>query len=99
MKNDTVETVGLRELSNSLSTFVRKASLGVRVLITDRGKVIAEICKASFNQKVEGHPLKIEWEATGKLIPATGKRATFPRGHALMPDRNVDVLLDDIRGE
>ena len=38
-----METVGIRELKNHLSAYVRKAEAGDVVLVTDRGRVVAEL--------------------------------------------------------
>jgi prevent-host-death family protein len=38
-----METVGIRELKNKLSAYVRKAEAGDVVLVTDRGRVVAEL--------------------------------------------------------
>lgn len=37
------KTVGIRELKNRLSEYVRLARKGERVLVTDRGEVVAEL--------------------------------------------------------
>ncbi len=38
-----METVGIRELKNRLSLYVHKAEAGDVVIITDRGRVVAEL--------------------------------------------------------
>ena len=38
-----METVGIRELKNRLSAYVRKVEAGDVVLVTDRGRVVAEL--------------------------------------------------------
>ena len=38
-----METVGIRELRNRLSAYVRKVEAGDVVLVTDRGRVVAEL--------------------------------------------------------
>jgi len=38
-----METVGIRELKNKLSAYVRKVEAGDVVLVTDRGRVVAEL--------------------------------------------------------
>jgi prevent-host-death family protein len=38
-----MENVGIRELKNKLSAYVRKAEAGDIVLVTDRGRVVAEL--------------------------------------------------------
>jgi antitoxin (DNA-binding transcriptional repressor) of toxin-antitoxin stability system len=38
-----MKTVGVRELKNRLSEYLRQARAGEKVLVTDRGQVIAEL--------------------------------------------------------
>ncbi len=38
-----METVGIRELKNKLSAYVRKVEAGDVVIVTDRGRVVAEL--------------------------------------------------------
>jgi antitoxin (DNA-binding transcriptional repressor) of toxin-antitoxin stability system len=38
-----MKTVGIRELKNRLSEYLRQVRLGENVLVTDRGEVVAEI--------------------------------------------------------
>jgi antitoxin (DNA-binding transcriptional repressor) of toxin-antitoxin stability system len=99
MDEKSVTSVGLRELSNALSSFVRKASMGWRVLITDRGRVIAEICKADMSRPGGENPLLYEWEAQGALKRGSGKKRKFPRGAEVLAGQDVGSLLDDLRGE
>ncbi len=38
-----METVGIRELKNKLSAYVRKVEAGDVVIVTDRGRMVAEL--------------------------------------------------------
>jgi prevent-host-death family protein len=38
-----METVGIRELKNHLSAYVRRVEAGDIVIVTDRGRVVAEL--------------------------------------------------------
>jgi prevent-host-death family protein len=38
-----MKTVGVRELKNRLSEYIRRAKSGEGVLVTDRGQVVAEL--------------------------------------------------------
>lgn len=46
-------TIGIRELNNALSHWVRRAEAGERVLVTDRGRVVAALVPAGA---VSGDP-------------------------------------------
>lgn len=45
-----MQTVGIKELKNNLSAYVRAAEAGEIVLVTDRGRVVAQLMPA------EAHP-------------------------------------------
>ena len=40
---EAMHTVGVRELKSRLSEYLRRVRLGKRVLVTDRGEVVAEL--------------------------------------------------------
>ncbi len=46
-----MENVGLRELKTHLSQYVAKARAGKRIVITDRGKEVAELTPLSPERK------------------------------------------------
>lgn len=50
-----VKTVGIRELKNRLSEYVREVRLGERVLVSDRGLIVAELREAGADAH-EGLP-------------------------------------------
>jgi antitoxin (DNA-binding transcriptional repressor) of toxin-antitoxin stability system len=50
-----VKTVGIRELKNRLSEYVREVRLGERVLVSDRGVIVAELREAAADG-TEGVP-------------------------------------------
>jgi len=50
-----VKTVGIRELKNRLSEYVREVRLGERVLVSDRGLIVAELREAGADGN-EGVP-------------------------------------------
>ena len=45
-----METVGIRELKNKLSAYVRKVEAGDVVIVTDRGRVVAELVPPGWHQ-------------------------------------------------
>jgi prevent-host-death family protein len=44
-----MRTVGIRELKNSLSEFLRRVRSGESVLVTDRGEIVAELTPPGRN--------------------------------------------------
>jgi antitoxin (DNA-binding transcriptional repressor) of toxin-antitoxin stability system len=49
-------TVGIRELKNRLSEFIRAVTAGENVLVTDRGEVVAELAAPGRNAIDPGVP-------------------------------------------
>ena len=43
LHSEVMRTVGIRELKNSLSEYLRRVRAGESVLVTDRGEIVAEL--------------------------------------------------------
>ena len=55
-----METVGIRELKNRLSAYVRKVEAGDVVIVTDRGRVVAELVPPGRGVRPGVHPGLLE---------------------------------------
>lgn len=93
--------VGIRELKNRLSEFLRLVRAGERILVTDRGEVIAEIGPPGEGAPEEEIPPKLrEMIRRGLATRAAPRKdhtvAFFPR---LAPDGTAGRLIDEERGE
>jgi len=95
-----MKQVGLRELKNRLSEYVRLVRAGERVQVTDRGQVVAELMPPA--------PVKGRDQAAGLAAleqrgllrpPAAEGRAHYRRLARLVPAGTVQRLLDEDRGE
>lgn len=76
-----METVGIRELKNKLSAYVRKVEAGDVVLVTDRGRVVAELVPHGWQRPApDVHPGLLE------LVRRDGLR---------LPTAHVDPALFD----
>lgn len=66
-------TVGIRNLKDSLSKYLKMVKSGEHIIITDHNKIIAEIIPASANQEPEPKLAKYinEQIETGGISPAT----------------------------
>lgn len=97
-----MKTVGLRELKNSLSKYVRHVRKGETVLVTDRGEVIAQISPPESSKSAQSiHPGLLELARRGLLrLPTRKKDAsvykTYPQ---LLPAGRALQLLDEERGD
>jgi len=96
-----MKTVGLRELKNRLSEYVREVRSGEGVLVTDRGEIVAEIVPAGRTTDGRGAPTGLVALAkTGRLTrrPETGG-AAYPKLSRLLKRNRLAELLDEERGE
>jgi prevent-host-death family protein len=97
-----MKAVGIRELKNRLSEYLRYVRAGEAVFVTDRGEVIAEILPPGSVRTGEGiHPGLVELARHGRA-----KLPTKPPGPSLyepMPralkNYTVEQLLDQDRGD
>ena len=97
-----MQTVGVRELKNRLSEYLRRVRLGERVLVTDRGEVVAEFLPPGQGQVDPAVPVGLQTlnkrglltlgaPAGMDLYPALPRRQSERR-------RSGAQLLDEERG-
>jgi prevent-host-death family protein len=99
-----METVGIRELKNRLSAYVRKVEAGDVVLVTDRGRVVAELVPPGWQRPaVDAHLGLLELaRRDGLRLPtAPVDPALFdqPRPKIDMGGLTVQDLIDWERGD
>jgi prevent-host-death family protein len=97
-----MKTVGVRELKNKLSEYLRRVRLGESVLVTDRGEVVAELLPPGQGQSDPSVPAGLQSLAKRGLLTVGA-----PAGKHLYPlltrrrgerRRSVAQLLDEERG-
>ena len=89
-------TVGIKALKNNLSAYVRKAEAGETVLVTDRGKVVAELVppRAPAKPATTEDEILDQLEREGLLIRATkGPWKKPPKAVANVP---FDQLMREL---
>ena len=93
-----MDTVGIRELKNNLSYYVRRVMAGTRVAVTDRGVVVAELIPF---RPVGGAPSRYdELVDSGVIRPALedgDPLADFPSLN--LPRGTAATLIDEDRGD
>ncbi len=97
-----MRTVGLRELKNGLSRYVREVRTGKTVLVSDRGEVVAELRPTTAPEGPLGaYPALVELARQGRLrVGAPPRLGVYPR--LPPPARRKPSgaeLLDRDRGE
>jgi prevent-host-death family protein len=99
-----METVGIRELKNRLSAYVRKAEAGDVIIVTDRGRVVAELVPpgwAGRSPEVQLGLLELVRRDGLRLPTAKVDPALFdqPRPKIDMGGFTVQDLIDWERGD
>ena len=94
-------TVGIRELKNHLSKYVRQAEGGDVVVVTDRGRIVAEL-RPPAERRTDIHPGLLEMERRGQIRLAT--KPNDPSLYRRMPHidlggKTIQELIDEIRGD
>jgi prevent-host-death family protein len=97
-----MKTVGVRDLKNKLSEYLRRVRLGESVLVTDRGEVVAELLPPGQGRSDPSVPAGLQSLAKRGLLTLGS-----PAGTDLYPPlvrkpgerrRSVAQLLDEERG-
>lgn len=96
-----MKTVGLRELKNRLSEYVRQVRAGRAVLVTDRGQVVAELRPPGAPGDVSGtHPGLASLARGGSVtLGAPNDPALYPLLPQALPPGTTQRLLHEERGE
>lgn len=95
-----MRAVGVRELKNRLSEYLRLVRSGEPVLVTDRGVVVAELRAPSASSSAEPYPGLADLVRRGV---ASGVHENHPEAYPemprLLPEGEALRMLDELRGE
>ena len=95
-----MKSVGLRELKNKLSEYVREVRSGEIVMVTDRGEVVAELLPAG--QRLDETGVSSGLMALAKkghlTLGASNDAMLYPKLSPLLKRHRATVLLDEERG-
>ena len=95
-----MKTVGVREIKNRLSAYLRMVENGERVAVTHRGRVVAEIGPPTHATEEDAHAGLLRRARAGSVrLGAPNRPDLYPRPSRLLPSRLVQDLLDEVRGE
>ena len=95
-----MKSVGLRELKNRLSEYVREVRSGEAVLITDRGEIVAELLPPGQGVDEAGVPSALVALARkGQLTLGVPNEASlYPKLPRLLRQYHAAELLNQERG-
>jgi len=95
------KTVGIKDLKNNLSAYLREVRRGTHVLVADRDEVVAELHTPGAVYAAtddENHTLAT-WARAGVVMLPTRPRRPVPPSPVRLPNGTSARLLDDDRGE
>ena len=94
-----LRTVGVKDLKNNLSAYLREVRRGTRVLVTDRQQIVAELAEPANLGVATIHPVLASWvEARAVRLPVARKTPMGP-SPVRAPEGTANRLLDEARGE
>jgi hypothetical protein len=94
-----MKAVGIRELKNRLSEYVRMVRNGEQILVTDRGDVVAELRQPGAAADTP-YPGLVELAGQGKArLGAKNRPDLYPPLDPVLEEGEAAVLLDEERGE
>jgi antitoxin (DNA-binding transcriptional repressor) of toxin-antitoxin stability system len=92
--------VGVRELKNRLSEYLRLIKQGESVLVTEHGVVIAELRQPGLSTAEERYPGLASLVRRGIAISVhENVSSAYPRMQRLLPEGDALRLLDEARGD
>lgn len=94
-----VKTVGVRNLKDKLSAYLREIQSGSIVLITDRGTVVAELREPSVARMPPGDGGLDDWLRDGRLAAPRAAKARCPRSPVRVAAGSAAALLDQERAQ
>ena len=96
-----LKTVGVKELKNNLSAYLRDVRRGTRVLVSDRNRVVAELHEPRSGYAVDDtlDPQLAEWIDAGIVSPPTVRKTKLPASPVRLEEGTAERLLDEDRGE
>jgi prevent-host-death family protein len=91
-----MRTVGLKTLKNKLGEYVRAAASGETIVITDRGRPVAEINPArQVPDRYKDHPVLARGIREGWITPAENPGGLLPPRHPIA-GYTLEQLLADL---
>ena len=96
-----VKKVGVKDLKNNLSAYLREVRRGTRILVTDRSDVTAELHEpgATYEAPESENPILAEWVEKGIDTLPTAKKVPLPESPVKFKDGTALRLLDESRDE
>jgi antitoxin (DNA-binding transcriptional repressor) of toxin-antitoxin stability system len=95
----SLKTVGVKELKNNLSAYLREVRRGARVFVADRQQVVAELREPGIVPEAALDPTVAAWVEAGEVRLPTAPKAPLPESPVSRPDGTAQRWLDASREE
>jgi hypothetical protein len=93
------KTVGIKDLKNNLSAYLREVRQGTRVYVSDREKIVAELHEpgATYAAEDDPNPVLAAWVRAGIVTLARHPKTPMRRSPVRLPKGTAARLLDEDR--
>lgn len=93
--------VGIRDLKNNLSAYIREVRRGSRILVADRDTIVAEIREPEnpYGTALAVDPVLADWVQKGIVTPPTREKTPLPPSPVRLEEGTALRLLDETRDE
>lgn len=91
--------VGIKDLKNNLSAYIREVRKGARILVSDRDTVVAELREPeqTYGSSLPADPILADWIRRGIVVPPSGEKTPLPPSPVHLEDGTALRLLDEDR--
>ena len=89
-------TVGIKNLKNNLSAYLRDVRAGARVFVSDRGKIVAELHEpgVTYDAAEHGNPILAAWARAGVVTLPRRPKTPLPKSPVRLPKGTAARILD-----
>ena len=95
-----MKAVGIRELKNRLSEYIRQVRSGEEILVTDRGEVVAELRPPHAPHPEGEYPELLRMAREGRVtLGGPNSPDLYPEMAQRMTLDEIFEILDESRGE
>ncbi len=94
-----LKTVGIKDLKNNLSAYLREVRRGTRILVADRADVVAELHEpgATYTASSGASPVLDAWAREGVVSLPSRPKEPVPDSPVRLPEGTARRLLEDDR--
>lgn len=96
-----LKTVGIKDLKNNLSAYLREVRAGSSILVTDRNDIVAELREPYGRPSLAGqaNPLLLSWAEAGMITLPVIEKQPLELSPVRLPGGTAQSLLESDRRE